>query len=117
VTIDKIFTVLDALFQSRDQILGAAVFIEIFEPIDEVGMLREMQILAGLALFAHFAAAAVLEGADEGNHLLVAGAKAVLVHLAFITILSIESSIGHQFEITAFSISSLHSILPLDRSS
>lgn len=67
MVVDVVFAVLDALLESRDEILGIAVFVEILEPVDEVGVLREVQVFFGLALLAHLSTRAVFEGTHERN--------------------------------------------------
>lgn len=80
VSVNEIFTVLDAFLKSWNEVLGRRVIVEIFETIDEVGMLGEMKVLSCFALFAHLTVDTAFESADEGHHLLVPAAYHVLVH-------------------------------------
>jgi hypothetical protein len=81
VAVDVVLAILNALLEAGDQVLGVAVIVEVLDPVDEVGVLREVQVLAGLALLAHLSAGAVFKGADERDHLLVTPAHDVLTHI------------------------------------
>lgn len=83
--VNEIFAILDALLKSGYEVLGSAIIIEVLESIYEVCVLRKMKVLACLALLAHLAIAAVLESANERNHLLVTAAYDILIHLWIIT--------------------------------
>lgn len=80
MTIDKVLAVLDALLQPRDHVLRPTVIIKFLEAVDEVGVLRDMQILAQPALLAHLAVCTVFEGANEGDELFVPWADKFLTH-------------------------------------
>jgi hypothetical protein len=80
MAIDEVFAILNSLLQPWYQILRATIIIEILEAIYEVGMLSEMKIFSCFALLTHFAIVAVLEGADERDHLLMARTQCVLIH-------------------------------------
>jgi hypothetical protein len=70
----EILRILDSFFQTRYQLLTGTVVIEIFDSIDEVCVLREVQIFFSFALFAHSPTAAVLHSAYKGQRLPMFGA-------------------------------------------
>ena len=67
----EILRVLNTFFQPGDQLLTAAIIIEIFYAIDKVSMLSKMQVFLRLALLTHPPALAVLDGADKRRGLLM----------------------------------------------
>jgi hypothetical protein len=80
MTINKVFTILDTFLQSWNEILRAAVIIEIFKAIYKICVLSKMKVLARFALFTHLAIIAVLESANERNHLLVTTTYDIFIH-------------------------------------
>lgn len=65
MAVDVVLAILYALLESGDEILGIAVVVEVLESVDEVGMLREVQVFSRLAFLAHLSTSAVFEGTDE----------------------------------------------------
>ena len=86
VTIDEIFTILYAFFQARNEVFGRAIFIEIFESVHEIRMLREVQVFACFTLVTHLAICTIFEGADEGYHLFMTSAYDVLRHMQILVV-------------------------------
>jgi len=69
VGVDEVLGVLYTFFESRNQLLTGTVVIEVFDSVNEVGVLCEMQVFVGFAILTHPPVATVLYGADEGQGL------------------------------------------------
>ena len=67
--IDKILRILNALLQPGNQFLRGTIIIEIFDSIDEVGMLSEMKVFLSFALLTHAPASTVIDRTDKCQRL------------------------------------------------
>lgn len=81
VVVDEVLGVLDAFLETRDQFFARGVVEEVLQPVDEVRVLREVQILSRFAQLAHPASGTGVHCADEGEHLFVFAADHLLDHV------------------------------------
>ena len=71
MVVNKVLRILNSFFQPGDQLLTYTIVIEIFDTIDKVSVLCEMQVFLRFALLTHFSVVADLYGADKGQWLIM----------------------------------------------